>query len=190
MFLYNPPHTLLHIDVESKKCKAIIPFSGCHYLFSLRPKEKIQLGASTVFLRPVSHKERHTEQVRGAAGARRQEEHCNWLHGCDHCSLYQSWSLTSQAILIKKKEALCTHTERSAFMEWWLGQGLTGQGTRALKIRKQGNMSQWRCYFSHTAQEIFARVNIWLRNNEVQLQDLRRSLTRNSKCHGSDITGG
>lgn len=90
----------------------------------------------------------------------------------------------------KKKEASCTHTERNAFMEWWLGQGLTGQGTRALKIRKQGNMSQWRCYFSHAAQEIFARVNIWLRNNEVQLQDLRRSLTRNSKCHGSDITGG
>lgn len=55
MFLYNPPHTLLHIDVESKKCQAIIPFSGCHYLFSLLPKEKkIQLGASTVFLRPVT----------------------------------------------------------------------------------------------------------------------------------------
>lgn len=59
---------------------------------------------------------------------------------------------------------------------------VTGQGMRALKIRKQSNMLQWWCYLSQATQEIFTRVNISLGNNEVvQLQDLRHSTDKNQQ---------
>lgn len=68
MFLHYILHTFLLVDIESKKCKGIIIItsSNCHYLFSLFPKEKIQLGAATVVLVPVNHEERNTYEARGA----------------------------------------------------------------------------------------------------------------------------
>lgn len=61
-------------------------------------------------------------------------------------------------------------------------RAITGQGMRILKIKKQSNMLQWRCYLSLATQEIFARVNISLGNNVVvQLQDRRHSTDKNQQ---------